>query len=45
MRDKIFYVIITIICLIGITSIGCLLKYTIELSRDLSVTAYISNER
>lgn len=44
MKNKIFFIIITIICLIGIVSIGLLVKYTIDLSRNLSITAYISNE-
>ena len=44
MRDKIFYSIIIIICLIGIVSTGLLVKHTIDLSKNLSITAYISNE-
>lgn len=44
MKDKVFYIIVTIICLIGIISTGILVKYTINLSRNLSITAYISNE-
>ena len=44
MKDKIFYGIITIICLIGILSTGLLIKHTIDLSKNLSITAYISNE-
>lgn len=44
MKDKIFYIIITIICLIGLILTGLLVKYTINLSRSLSITSYISNE-
>ena len=44
MKDKIFYSIITIICLIGIVSTGLLVKHTMDLSKHLSITAYISNE-
>lgn len=44
MKDKTFYIIITIICLIGIVSTGLLVKRTIDLSKHLSITAYISNE-
>lgn len=44
MKDKVFFIIVTIICLIGIISTGILVKYTINLSRNLSITAYISNE-
>ena len=44
MRDKIFYIIIIIVCVIGIVSTGLLVKYTIDLSKSLSITAYISNE-
>lgn len=44
MKEKIFYIIIIIICLIGIVSTGLLVKYTIDLSKNLSITAYISNE-
>lgn len=44
MKNKIFYSIITIICLIGIVSTGLLVKHTIDLSKNLSITAYISNE-
>ncbi len=44
MKDKIFYIIVAIICLIGIVSTAILVKYTINLSKQLSITAYISNE-
>ena len=44
MKDKVFYIIITIICLIGIVSTSFLVKHTIDLSRNLSITSYISNE-
>lgn len=44
MKKKIFYIIITITCLIGIISTGLLVKYTIDLSKNLSITSYISNE-
>lgn len=44
MKDKIFYIIVIIICLIGLISTGLLLKYTIDLSKELSITAFISNE-
>jgi len=44
MKDKIFYCIIVIICLIGIVSTGLLVKNTIDLSKNLSITAFISNE-
>lgn len=44
MKNEIFIIIITIICLIGIGSTGILVKYTMDLSRNLSITAYISNE-
>ena len=44
MKDKVFYIIITVICLIGLTSTLLLVKHTIDLSRKLSITAYISNE-
>lgn len=44
MKDKVFYIIITIICLIGIVSTVFLVKHTIDLSRNLSITSYISNE-
>ncbi len=44
MKDKIFYIIVTVVCLIGIITTGILVKYTIDLSRNLSITAYISNE-
>lgn len=44
MKDKIFYIIVAVVCLIGIISTGILVKYTIDLSRNLSITAYISNE-
>ena len=45
MKDKIFYIIITCICLIGVVGTGLLVKYTNDLSKKLSITAYISNER
>lgn len=44
MKDKIFYSIIVIICLIGIVSTGLLVKYTLDLSKNLSITSFISNE-
>ncbi len=44
MKNKIFYSIVTIICLIGIVSTGLLVKHTLDLSKNLSITAYISNE-
>ena len=44
MKDKIFYIIVIIICIIGVISTGTLVKYTINLKKSLSITAYISNE-
>ena len=44
MKDKFFYIIIAVICLIGIISTGLLIKYTMDLSQKSSITAYISNE-
>lgn len=44
MKDKFFYMIIAIICLIGVATTGLLVKYTLDLSKNLSITAYISNE-
>lgn len=44
MKDKLFYSIIVIICLIGIVSTGLLVKHTMDLSENISITAYISNE-
>lgn len=44
MNDKIFYTIIVFVCLIGLISTGYLVKYTIDLSKQLSITSYISNE-
>ncbi len=44
MKDKVFYIILTIIILIGIFLTGMLVKYTLDLSQNLSITAFISNE-
>lgn len=44
MKDKIFYIIIALICLIGIICTASLVKYTIDLSEKMSITAFISNE-
>ncbi len=44
MKDKTFYTIIIIICLLGVLLTGKLIKYTIDLSKKLSITAFISNE-
>lgn len=44
MKDKVFYSIITIICLIGIVLTGLLVKYTVDLKENMSITSYISNE-
>lgn len=44
MKDKVFYSIITIICLIGIVLTGLLIKYTVDLKENMSITSYISNE-
>ena len=44
MKEKIFYIIVTVVCLIGIILTGILVKYTIDLSQNLSITAFISNE-
>ena len=44
MKDKFFYIILAIVCLIGIIITGILVKYTIYLRDELSITAFISNE-
>ena len=44
MKDKTFYIIVTVVCLIGIIATGMLAKYTIDLSKELSITSFISNE-
>ncbi|MCR5187020.1 MAG: hypothetical protein K6D97_07925 [Clostridia bacterium] len=44
MKDKMFYSIVIVICFIGIVTTGLLVKYTVNLSKHLSITAYISNE-
>ena len=44
MKDKVFYSIIMIICLIGIVLTGLLIKYTADLKENMSITSYISNE-
>lgn len=45
MKDKIFYIIVSIVVAIGITTSVALSMYTINLSKSASITAYISNER
>lgn len=44
MKEKVFYSIIAIICVIGIVTTGLLVKYTIDLKDNLSITSFISNE-
>ena len=44
MKDKFFYIILAIVCLIGMVITGILVKYTIDLRDELSITAFISNE-
>lgn len=44
MKNNIFYTIIIIVCLIGFILTGSLVKYTIDLSKQSSITAFISNE-
>ena len=44
MKDKFFYIILAIVCLIGIVITGILVKYAIDLRDELSITAFISNE-
>ena len=44
MKKEIFYIVVIIICLMGIISKGLLIKYTIDLSKNVSITSYISNE-
>ncbi len=44
MRDKFFYSIIAVICLVGMVLTGLLIKYTIDLRENMSITSYISNE-
>ena len=45
MKDKTFFIIVAIICLIGVVTTGILIKHTIDLSKNLSITSFISNER
>ena len=44
MKNQTFYAVIAIVCLIGILSTGLLVKHTVDLSQNLSITAYIANE-
>ena len=44
MKNKIFYTIIVVICLIGFIITGFLVKYTLDLVNQSSITAVISNE-
>lgn len=44
MKNNIFYAIVIIVCLIGFVVTGSLVKYTIDLSKQSSITAFISNE-
>lgn len=44
MKKEIFYIVVIIICLVGMISTGLLIKYTIDLSKNVSITSYISNE-
>ncbi len=44
MKNNIFYTIVIIVCLIGFIVTGNLVKYTIDLSKQSSITAFISNE-
>ena len=44
MKEKTFYRIIGIICLIGIVLTGMHLKYIFSISNGMSITAFISNE-
>ncbi len=44
MKDNIFYTILIIVCIIGFICTGILVKYTIDLTKNASLTAFISNE-
>ncbi len=44
MKDILFYIIVVILCLVGIITTSCLVKYTLDLKENLSITSYISNE-
>ena len=45
MKDKNFYLIIAIICIIGIIVTFFHLRQIITLQNDLSITSFISNEK
>ncbi len=45
MKDKLFYILVTIIVVIGIATTLGLAIYTINLSKTASITSFISNER
>ena len=44
MKEKIFYLILILISVIGCIFTGLHVKYVIDMSKDMSITAFISNE-
>lgn len=44
MNDKKFYIIILIIIFLGLITSGILIKYTMDLKENVSITSFISTE-
>ena len=44
MKNRIFYIIVAITCLIGCIFTGILISYTLNLANNSSITAFIANE-
>ncbi|MBD5130491.1 MAG: hypothetical protein HDT43_11330 [Ruminococcaceae bacterium] len=43
MKDKVFYSILTAVCIVGIISVIALVAYTYALYKDCSIISYIAN--
>lgn len=43
MKDKVFYGILTAVCIVGIISVIALVAYTYALYEDCSIISYIAN--
>ena len=43
MKDKVFYSILTAVCIIGIIIVIALVAYTYALYKDCSIISYIAN--
>ena len=43
MKDKVFYSILTSVCVVGIISVIALVAYTYALYKDCSIISYIAN--